>query len=79
MGPVEVLAFIIVFILPCGIATAYVLNRRGRSSCLGFAIGFLFGPLGLIIALLMRPSVEHEAKRRLEIEQEVERRMGGKP
>jgi len=36
-----------------GIAAAMVMSNKGRSGCGGFAMGFLLGPIGLIIALVM--------------------------
>lgn len=45
---------IIVFWLLLGVAGAVVMNNKGRSGCGGFALGFLLGPIGLIIALVMK-------------------------
>ncbi len=36
-----------------GVAAAVVMNNKGRSGCGGFALGFLLGPIGLVIALVM--------------------------
>lgn len=36
-----------------GVAAAVVMSNKGRSGCGGFALGFLLGPIGLIIALVM--------------------------
>ena len=36
-----------------GIAAAVVMTNKGRSGCGGFALGFLLGPIGLVIALVM--------------------------
>jgi len=36
-----------------GVASAVVMQNKGRSGCGGFALGFLLGPIGLIIALVM--------------------------
>jgi len=33
-----------------GVATAMVTSNKGHSGCGGFALGFLLGPIGLIIA-----------------------------
>ena len=49
---------LLVFWLFMGIAAALVLDKKGRSGCGGFALGFLLGPFGLLIALLMS-SDEH--------------------
>lgn len=37
-----------------GIAGGIVLGNKGRSGCGGFLLGFLLGPIGLVIALVMR-------------------------
>lgn len=37
-----------------GIAAAAVMSNKGRSGCGGFALGFLLGPIGLIIALVLQ-------------------------
>jgi len=37
----------------CGVAGGIILNNKGRSGCGGFALGFLLGPIGLVIALVM--------------------------
>lgn len=47
-----------------GVAAAIVMQNKGRSGCGGFALGFLLGPLGLVIALVMSKDhreVEHKA------------------
>ena len=56
-----------------GIISARVASGKGRSADLGFLTGFLLNTLGLIIVMLMRPSVEAEARRRIEVEREYER------
>lgn len=37
-----------------GIAAAMIMSNKGRSGCGGFALGFLLGPFGLIIALVLQ-------------------------
>ena len=64
----EVLIGLVIW-LACGVVGAMIMSGRGRSSCGGFALGILLGPIGLIIALLIRPSEEHEAERQLRIEE----------
>lgn len=44
---------LIVIWLLFGIASAVVMSNKGRSGCGGFALGFLLGPFGLIIALVL--------------------------
>jgi hypothetical protein len=45
--------FVIIWLL-FGIASAVVMNNKGRSGCAGFALVLLLGPFGLIIALVMK-------------------------
>jgi len=40
-----------------GVAGGMILSNKGRSGCGGFALGFLLGPIGLLIALVM--SADH--------------------
>ena len=68
-----VIGAIIVVHLVFGIISARVASGKGRSADLGFLTGFLLNVLGLIIVMLMRPSVEAEARRRVEVEREYER------
>lgn len=49
---------IIVWIL-FGVVTAVAASNRGRSGCNWFAIGFLLGPFGLILVLVMPSGEAH--------------------
>lgn len=60
-----------------GIISARVASGKGRSAALGFLTGFILNVLGLIIVMLMRPSVEAEARRRVEVEREYEHQREG--
>lgn len=51
--------------LLCGIAGGIILSNKGRSGCGGFALGFLLGPIGLIIALVMQTDHKELEKRSL--------------
>lgn len=54
---------LIIWIL-CGVAGGMILSNKGRSGCGGFALGFLLGPIGLVIALVMQTDhkeLEHRA------------------
>ncbi|MBU2587208.1 MAG: zinc ribbon domain-containing protein [Alphaproteobacteria bacterium] len=42
--------------LASGIASAIVMSNKGHSGCAGFALGFLLGPIGLVIALILQPN-----------------------
>lgn len=68
-----VIGALIVVHIVFGIISARVASGKGRSADLGFWTGFLLNVLGLIIVMLMRPSVEAEARRRVEVEREYER------
>ena len=46
-----------------GLAAAAVARSRGRSGCAGLALGALLGPLGLIVALVMRRRLRAEPTR----------------
>ena len=48
-----------------GVAAGMVLSNKGRSGCGGFALGFLLGPIGLIIALVMQPDTQEMEQRTL--------------
>lgn len=47
----EMLVF---FWVLCGIAAGIALANKGRSGCGGFLLGLLLGPIGLVIALVMK-------------------------
>lgn len=51
--------------LLCGIAGAIICQNKGLDGCTGFALGFLLGPIGLVIALVMRPNEKVLEKRAL--------------
>lgn len=63
----EILIFLVIWLV-FGAVGAMIMSGKGRSGCGGFALGVLLGPIGLIVALLMRPSEEDEAERQLRIE-----------
>ncbi len=46
----------IVFWVLCGIVSAVVASSRGASGFLGFVLGVLLGPLGIVIAFVLKPS-----------------------
>jgi len=50
----------------CGIAGGIILSNKGRSGCGGFALGFLLGPIGLVIALVMSTDHKELEKRSLQ-------------
>ncbi len=46
--------FLMLLWIGCGVAAAMLASRKGRSGCGGFALGFILGPIGLVIVLLLR-------------------------
>ena len=74
-----VIAAIVAVHIVFGIISARVADGKGRDPLLGFAIGLLLNVFGLIIAMMMRPSVEAEAQHRIEVEQEYERQRRSGP
>lgn len=44
---------LLVIWLAFGLAGGLIMSNKGRSGCGGFALGFLLGPIGLLIALVM--------------------------
>lgn len=57
---IAVLAVLVIgllFAAACGAGSAMILSRKGQSGCAGFALGFLLGPIGLIVALVLPAKV----------------------
>jgi hypothetical protein len=52
-GSVEV---VLVLWFLCGIAGAIIYSNKGHEGCAGFALGFLLGPIGVVIALVVKPN-----------------------
>ncbi len=65
----EILIFLIVW-LAFGAVGGILMSNKGRSGCGGFALGFLLGPIGLLIALVMKESAEHRVER-IESEEQI--------
>ena len=42
-----------IFWLLCGIVSAVIASNKGRSGCSWFALGFVLGPIGIILALVV--------------------------
>ncbi|RSU55351.1 zinc ribbon domain-containing protein [Sphingobium yanoikuyae] len=49
-----------------GVAAMLVMQNKGRSGCGGFAMGFLLGPIGLVIALVL--SADHRTMEKREMQ-----------
>jgi hypothetical protein len=56
---------IVIWIL-FGAVTMLVMQNKGRDGCGGFALGFLLGPFGLVIALVMSPDHREMEKKSLQ-------------
>jgi len=50
-GKQELIVMLILFI--CGLGSAYFANKRGKSGCLWFTVGFILGPVGLLINIIL--------------------------
>jgi hypothetical protein len=59
------LMVVLIFWLLFGVAGGMILSNKGRSGCGGFALGFLLGPIGLFIALVMQTDHKEMEKRSL--------------
>jgi hypothetical protein len=55
--------FIFVLACLCGAVSGIIADRRGHSRNGGFWLGFLFGPVGVVVALLQQPN-QWELRRR---------------
>jgi hypothetical protein len=64
-----VLALLVYFVLAtiCACLGAILVTSRGYG-VLGFLLGLIFGPFGVIIVLLIPPPADWEANRQLEME-----------
>lgn len=45
----------IILWLVCGVIAAIIYSNKGRSGAAGFLVGFLLGPIGIILTLVSRP------------------------
>ena len=69
----EILVVVLIWLV-CGFIGSAIMSGKGHGSCGGWALGLLLGPIGIVIALLWRPTIESEAERQLEIDREIRRR-----
>lgn len=51
--------------LACGILASFMAQAKGRSRRLGFFLGFIFGPFGLIRAAMLLPDERGSVQRDL--------------
>ena len=49
----ELLVWLLIWIV-CGMAAGALMSKKGRSWNAGFVLGFLLGPIGVVIALVFR-------------------------
>ncbi len=77
LGPTELIIVFgpILIWLFCGVAGSRMMETRGRSGLAGFLLGILFGPLGLIIILLVSDSAEKVAEKQQELAHRSSRGM----
>ena len=61
----QVLLGLLIIWFGMGIAGGMIMSNKGRSGCGGFALGFLLGPIGLVIALVMGADHREMEKRSL--------------
>jgi uncharacterized membrane protein YeaQ/YmgE (transglycosylase-associated protein family) len=47
----NILCYIVIWLL-CGVVAAAIYQKKGRSGLAAFIVGILFGPIGVILALL---------------------------
>lgn len=61
-----------IFWVICGVITAMIFGNRGRSQLAGFLVGFLLGPFGILIALVIPADKETlENREALEVEEKI--------
>lgn len=61
---------LLIFWVICGLITAYIYKKKGRSEATGCIGGFLLGPIGIILALVTSEDREKLAEREKELEEE---------
>ena len=44
--------------LVCGLVAAFIADHRGASGCSGFLLGICLGPIGLVLAFVLKPRVD---------------------
>jgi hypothetical protein len=66
----EALLCIVVFWFVCGLLAGYLYRQRGRSEFVGCLGGFLFGPLGIVLALVTPPDQAALARKEQSLETE---------
>jgi hypothetical protein len=52
--------------LLCGLIAAVIYQRKGRSGLAAFIVGFVFGPIGVILALLSSTNKDVVEKKQIE-------------
>lgn len=61
----DVFVVLLIIWFAFGAAGGMIMSNKGRSGCGGFALGFLLGPIGLVIALVMGTDHREMEKRSL--------------
>lgn len=60
----DIFVFVLLIWIVFGAIGGMIMSNKGQSGCGGFALGFLLGPLGLVIALVMptdHKTLEHRS------------------
>lgn len=60
-----ILVLLVIWLL-FGAAGGIIMSNKGRSGCGGFALGFLLGPIGLVIALVLETDHKEMEKKALQ-------------
>lgn len=63
MEPLIVVGVVGCLLYTCGRIASDITRRKGRSTSLGFALGFILGPLGILVAAC-QPKIDFRGKRR---------------
>ena len=59
----EIVVIALIIWLACGVAGGMMMSSKGRSSCGGFFLGFVLGPIGLAFALIAPESTERRIEK----------------
>lgn len=54
---------VLFFLFLCGLLAAYIMSSRGESGLIGFVGGFIFGPIGVVLALFTKRNEKTFIKR----------------
>ena len=69
IGPMELILLSLLVWPVFGVITCVVASNKGRSGCAWFFVGFLLGPIGIIISLLISGDQETIDKAKIDSRQ----------